>query len=83
MTKEQIGATIQEIVAQISPHQDLGSLNSDSGVRQQVALHCIGFLDIITEVRTPYGVEVPEDDYMQSVALSDPVACLARRAKEL
>jgi acyl carrier protein len=82
MTKEEVRATTKEIVAQISPDKDPTNLNGDIPIREQVELNSTDFLDIITEVRTPYGVEVSEDDYMQSVTLGGSIACLARRAKE-
>lgn len=83
MTKEQIRATIQEIVAQISPDEGLTNLKGGIPIREQVELNSRDSLDIITEVRKPYGVEVPEDDYMRLVTLDGSIAYLAPRTKEL
>jgi len=41
------------------------------------------FLDIIMELRKRYGIEVPEDDYVNLATLDGSVAYLEPRMKEL
>lgn len=83
MTKEQIKATILEIIAQIIPDEDLSNLKGDIPLREQVELDSMDFLDIIMELRKRYGIEVPEDDYTQLATLDGSVAYLEPRMKEL
>jgi len=83
MTKEQIKDTILEIIAQIIPDEDLSNLKGDIPIREQVDLDSMDFLDIIMELRKRYGIEVPEDDYMQLDTLDGSVAYLEPRMKEL
>jgi len=82
MTKEQIKATILEIIAQIIPDEDLSNLKSDIPLREQVELDSMDFLDIIMELRKRYGIEVPENDYMQLATLDGSVAYLEPRMKK-
>jgi acyl carrier protein len=82
MTKEQIKATILEIIAQIIPDEDLSNLKGDIPLREQVELDSMDFLDIIMELRKRYGVEVPESDYVQLATLDGSVAYLEPRLKK-
>jgi acyl carrier protein len=83
MTKEQIKATVLEIIAQIIPDEDLSNLKGDIPIREQVELDSMDFLDIIMELRKRYGIEVPENDYMQLATLDGSVVYLEPRMKKL
>jgi acyl carrier protein len=83
MTKEQIRATILEIIAQIIPDEDLSNLKGDIPIREQVELDSMDFLDIIMELRKRYSIEVPESDYTELATLDSSVAYLEPRMKEL
>jgi acyl carrier protein len=83
MTKEQIKATILEIIAQIIPDEDLSNLKGDIPIREQVDLDSMDFLDIIMELRKRYGIEVPENDYVQLATLDGSVAYLEPRMRDL
>ena len=83
MTKEQIKSVLMEIVAEIIPDEDLTSLKGDIPIREQVELDSMDFLDIIMELRKRYGIEVPEDDYMQLATIDSSVAYLEPRMRDL
>jgi acyl carrier protein len=83
MTNDEIRATILEIIAQITPDEDLSNLKGDIPIREQVELDSMDFLDIIMELRKRYGIEVPEDDYMQLATLDSSVAYLEPRMRGL
>jgi acyl carrier protein len=83
MTKEEIKSTILEIIAQIIPDEDLSNLKGDVPIREQVELDSMDFLDIIMELRKRYGIEVPEDDYVQLATLDGSIAYLEPRMREL
>jgi acyl carrier protein len=83
MTKEQIRASVLEIIGQITPDEDLSNLKGDIPLREQVELDSMDFLDIIMELRKRYGIEVPESDYTQLATLDGSVAYLEPRMKTL
>jgi acyl carrier protein len=83
MTKEQIKATVLEIIAQIIPDEDLSNLKGDIPIREQVELDSMDFLDIIMELRKRYGIELPENDYVQLATLDGSAAYLEPRMKQL
>jgi acyl carrier protein len=72
-----------EIVAEIIPDEDLTNLKDDVPIREQVELDSMDFLDIIMELRKRYGIEVPEDDYMQLATIDSSVAYLEPRMKDI
>jgi acyl carrier protein len=82
MTKDQIRASLLEIIAQIIPDEDLGNLKGDIPIREQVELDSMDFLDIIMELRKRYNIEVPEDDYVQLATLDGSVAYLEPRMRD-
>lgn len=83
MTKEQIRATILEIISRIIPDEDLSALRGDIPIREQVELDSMDFLDIIMELRKRYGIEVPEREYTELATLDGSVAYLEPRMKDL
>lgn len=83
MTKEQIRATVLEIISQIIPDEDLSALKGDIPIREQVELDSMDFLDIVMELRKRYGIEVPESEYTELATLDGSVAYLEPRMKDL
>jgi acyl carrier protein len=76
MTKEQIRATVLQIMAQIVPDEDLTNLKGDIPIREQTKPESMDFLHVIVELRKRYGVEVPGNDYVQSAISDSSMACL-------
>ncbi|MBM4444794.1 MAG: acyl carrier protein [Chloroflexi bacterium] len=83
MTREKIRAIIVEVISQILPDEDLSNLRGDIRIRDQIELDSMDFLDIIMELRKRYGIEVPEDDYIQLATLDGAVAYLEPRMTHL
>jgi acyl carrier protein len=83
MTKEQIRATVLEIISQIIPEEDLSALKGDIPIREQVELDSMDFLDIVMELRKRYRIEVPESEYTELATLDGSVAYLEPLMKNL
>jgi acyl carrier protein len=83
MTASQIRAIILEVIGQILPDEDLSKLKGDVRIRDQVEMDSMDFLDIIMELRKRYGIEVPEEDYMNLATLDSAVAYLEPRMAHL
>ena len=82
MTREEIKATILEVIAEIVPDEDLSDLKSDVRIREQIEMDSMDFLDLIMELRKRYGIEVPEENYMELATLDGAVAYLEPRMKD-
>ena len=85
MTSEEIVLAIKDIIASIAPDEELSSLALDVRLREQIELDSMDFLDIVMELRKRYGVQVPEEDYMELATLQGCVDYLGPklRGKEL
>jgi len=85
MTSEEIVLAIKDIIASIAPDEDLSGLALDVRLREQIELDSMDFLDIVMELRKRYGVQVPEEDYMELATLQGCVDYLGPKlqGKEL
>ena len=79
MTKKQIRATIPRVIAQIVPDEVLSNPKSDITIREQMKPGSRDFLDVIVELSKRYGMEVPEDDWVQLATSRSCMACLEPR----
>ncbi len=76
MQATDISAVILDIIATIAPDEDISDVKPDVRLRDQLELDSMDFLDIVMELRKRYGVEVPEEDYMELATLDSCVAYL-------
>ena len=63
MNKEEIVSAIKDIIHTIAPDEELGGLDPQERLRDQIELDSMDFLDIVMELRKRYGVQVPEEEY--------------------
>ena len=85
MTNEEIVIAIKDIITTIAPDEDVSGLEMTPKLRDQIELDSMDFLDIVMELRKRYGVQVPEEDYMELATLQGCVDYLAPKleGKEL
>ena len=76
MTREEIISRILEIISEIAPDEELTNVDPEIPLREQLDLDSMDFLDIVMELRKKYGIEVPEEDYMELATLNKCVAYL-------
>ena len=69
MTKDECKKIVLDIIAEIAPDEDLSDVKAEVGLRDQLDLDSMDFLDIVMELRKKYGIDVPEDDYPQLASL--------------
>ena len=69
MNREEIIEAVKDIIHTIAPDEDLSGLVESERLRDQIELDSMDFLDIVMELRKRYGVQVPEEDYMQLATL--------------
>jgi acyl carrier protein len=83
MTAEGIRKAILEIIRDILPDEDLGSLAPDKTFREQINLDSMDFLDIVMELRKRYSIEVPEKDYPNLATMDSSVGYLLPKMERL
>ncbi len=82
MTREQVRKAILDIISDIAPDEDLGTIKDDENLRDQFDLDSMDFLDIVMELRKRFNLEVPEKDYQELVSMASSVAYLFPRLKD-
>jgi len=82
MTREQVRKAILDIISDIAPDEDLGTIKDDENLRDQFDLDSMDFLDIVMELRKRFNLEVPEKDYQELVSMASCVKYLFPRLKD-
>jgi acyl carrier protein len=82
MTAADIREAVLEILADISPDEELSHVKDDLPLRDQLGLDSMDFLDIVMELRKRYRIQIPEEDYPQLTSLASTVQYLEPRMKD-
>jgi acyl carrier protein len=77
MTTEEVRQVVLDIIADIAPDEDLGTLKDEVSLREQIDLDSMDFLDIVMELRKRHKVEVPAEDYPKLATMASCVTYLA------
>ena len=83
MTPVEIRAEVLDILEDISPDEDLDSLDDDQAFRDQLELDSMDFLDIVMELRKRHRVQIPEEDYGNLASMSSTVAYLEPKMRDI
>ena len=76
MQPDQVASRILEMLVEVVEGLDVSNVDPDLGLREQLGLDSVDFLDFVMLLRTRYGIEVPEDDYQELMTLNTSVAYL-------
>ncbi|MGL4942492.1 MAG: acyl carrier protein [Thermoguttaceae bacterium] len=76
MTAAEIKQAVLDILADISPDEDLSGLKDDVSFREQLSMDSMDLLDIVLELRKRYKIQIPEEDFPQLDTMSRAVAYL-------
>ena len=83
MTREAVERAVLEALAAVAPEADLASLDRDRPLREQVDLDSYDYLNLMLELATRLGVDIPERDYPGISALRQLVDYLVPRVREV
>ena len=79
MTREELRETVLQIIAEIAPDEDLGDIDDEQPLRDQIDLDSMDFLDIVLALRKQHKVQVPESDYGELVTMKSTIDYLLPR----
>ncbi len=74
--EQQVGQIILDIIAIVAPDADLSDVKPNVGLRDQLDMDSMDFLDIVMELRKRYKVEVPKEEYPKLATLKSCVEYL-------
>jgi acyl carrier protein len=83
MTRDDIREEIIDILADITPDDDLTTLDDTTSFRDQLELDSMDFLDIVMELRKRYRIQIPEEDYPELASMESTVNYLEPIMKEM
>ena len=76
MTTDQVRDIVLNIISDIAPDEDTANLKDEVGLREQLDLDSMDFLDIVMELRKRHKVEVPAEDYPKLATMASCVSYL-------
>lgn len=79
MTTDQIKDLVLRAIGEIAPEADLGDIDPDGELREQLDIDSMDFLNIVTAIHEETGIDIPEADYPKIASLNQCVAYLQVR----
>jgi len=73
MTREEIKSSIIEILNDTLPETEIGVLEDNVPISQQLEMDSMDFLDIIMAIKMKYKVEVLERDYENITSINSTI----------
>lgn len=77
MTQDEILERLLGILQELAPEADVGGLDPDIRVRDQLDIDSMDLLNFVIAVDEQFGVDIPERDYTKLRTLNDMVAYLS------
>ena len=82
MTVDEVRKAIVNILSDIAPDEDIGSISDEVSLRDQIDLDSMDFLDIVMELRKRFNIEVPEKDYEHLATMASCISYLQPLLKD-
>lgn len=81
MTGDDLKRVVLEAVAEVAPDAEaaFATLDPDKGLREQLDLDSMDFLNVVIALHEKLGVDIPEKDYARLFTLNGAVAYLAEK----
>lgn len=79
MTESEMKDCIFGAIAEIAPEVTFDGLNPEKGLREQLDLDSMDFLNVIIALHEKLGVDIPEKDYPRLFTLNGAIRYLAER----
>lgn len=82
MTDEDIKQAIMDAILEIAPEAEFDELDLDDGLREQLELDSMDFLNVVIALHEALGVDIPEADYPKLFTMNDAIGYLKSNIKE-
>lgn len=77
MTQDDIRAAILRVLGRVAPEADLEHLKPDAGLREQLDIDSMDFLNFVIGLHRELNVDIPERDYPKLATLRSCIQYLA------
>jgi acyl carrier protein len=82
MTHDEILATVLRCLTKAAPGVDAAALAPDAGLRDELDLDSMDYLNFVVALHEELGVDIPETDYRRLTTLRSTTEYLAGRLGE-
>ena len=79
MTDAELKSLVMDTILEIAPEADFETLDPDDGLREQLDLDSMDFLNVVIGLHEALGIDIPETDYPKLFTLNDAVAYLREK----
>jgi len=77
MTRDDATALLASSLHEIAPEVDLGGVDADAPIQEELDIDSMDFLNLVTAIHTRTGVDIPERDYPRLATVNAFVDYLA------
>jgi len=81
MTPDAIRDGVLRLLQEIAPEADLGALDPDVNLRDQLDIDSMDALNFMIGLHKAFGVEIPERDYARLATINQCISYLERAAQ--
>ena len=79
MIEAELRQIVLDTLGDIAPEADLQTLPPDKGLREELDIDSMDFLNFVIALHEKLGVDIPESDYPQLITLDGAVAYLRNK----
>ena len=76
MTDTELKQIVMEAILEIAPEADFEALDPDDGLREQLDLDSMDFLNVVIGLHEALGIDIPEADYPRLFTLTSAIEYL-------
>lgn len=79
MTDEELKQAVMDAISEIAPEAEFDTLDPDDGLREQLDLDSMDFLNVVIGLHEALGIDIPEVDYPKLFTMNGAIAYLKER----
>lgn len=79
MNREELRQCLLDSISDVAPEVTFEALDPDKGLREQLDLDSMDFLNVVIGLHEKLGIDIPERDYPQLFTLRGAIDYLAAR----
>lgn len=76
MTDDELKQAIMDAISEIAPEAEFDELDPDDGLREQLDLDSMDFLNFVIALHEALGLDIPEADYPKLFTMNGAIAYL-------
>ena len=79
MTEADLKKIVMDAILEIAPEADFEALDPDDGLREQLDLDSMDFLNVVIGLHDALGIDIPEADYPRLFTLKSAIDYLEEK----